>query len=121
MFLRHPKSQAHNTPQMGDIVLIKENLPRGRWKTGAIHKLIKGRDQVVRSAKVLTSPNTYLHRALNLLYPIECPIDTRIPTDSNEAVDQTEPSGNSRSDTNVGTLPSVSDEDIAIFCLIRGT
>jgi len=73
MFLRHPKRQAHNTPQVGDIVLIKENLPSRRWKTGVIHELIKGRDQVVQSAKVFTSPKTYLHRALNLLYPIECP------------------------------------------------
>jgi len=61
------------------------------------------------------SPKTYLHRALNLLYPIECPVDTRIPPDNNEAVNQTEPIGNSRSDTNVGTLRSVSDEDSNIL------
>jgi len=105
------KHQAHNIPQVGDVILIKENLPRGRWKTSVIHELIKGRDQVVRLAKVLVSPKTYLHRVLNLLYPNESPVDTRIPPDSNEVVDQTDPIGNNRSDTNVGTLPSVSDED----------
>lgn len=110
MSLKHPKRQAHNIPRVGDVVLTKENLPRGRWKTGVIHELVKGRDQVVRSVKVLVSPRTYLHRALNLLYPLECPVNTRIPADSNEAVDQSEPIGNSRSDTNVGSQPSVSDK-----------
>ena len=29
MYLKGPKKQAHNIPQVGDVVLIKENLPRG--------------------------------------------------------------------------------------------
>ena len=70
------------------------------------------------SAKVLVSPKTYLHRALNLLYPIECSVDTRTSPDSKEAVDL------------LGTaevilmlvLCLVSVMKIVIFCLMmRGT
>ena len=52
------------------MVLIKDNLPRGRWKVGKISELIVGRDQRVRAAKVFVSPRSY--RPLNSLYPIEC-------------------------------------------------
>ena len=72
MSLKGPKKLSHNTPQVGDVVLIKENLPHGRWRVGVIHELIRGKDQMIRSARVLISPNRYLHRALSLLYPIEC-------------------------------------------------
>jgi len=40
--LKNPKKQAHNLPQVGDVVLIKENLSHGRWKIG-VHELIKGK------------------------------------------------------------------------------
>ena len=60
-------------PRVGEIVLIKDNLPRGRWKVGKISELIMVRDQRVRSAKLLVAPHRYLHRPLCLLYPLECP------------------------------------------------
>ncbi|XP_065899351.1 uncharacterized protein [Dysidea avara] len=70
-------NQVRNTfkekPQIGDVVLIKESLPRGQWKVGRICKLIKGRDDAIRSAEVMLPTRRYLHRALKLLYPIECP------------------------------------------------
>ena len=57
-YLKGPKKQTHTIPQAGNAVLIKENLPRGRWKVGIIHELVRGRDGLVRSAKVpvLISP-----------------------------------------------------------------
>ena len=84
MSLKGPTKQAHNSPQVGDVVLIKEDLPRGRWKVGVIHKLVRGKDQMVRSARVLISPNKCLHRALSLLYPIECPETKSMRSDHNE-------------------------------------
>ena len=58
---------------IGDVVLLlKEKLPCGQWRVGRISQLIRGRDQVVRSAKIKTSSKKLLHRALNMLYPIEC-------------------------------------------------
>ena len=35
--------------------------------------MIKGRDNAIRSAEVTLPTRRCLHRALNLLYPIECP------------------------------------------------
>ena len=65
--------QMNRSPQIGEVVLIKDDLPRSRWKVGKIVELFMGRDQKIRSAKVLVSPCSYLHRPLSLLYPIECP------------------------------------------------
>ena len=53
-------------------MLITESLPRGQWKIGKISKLIKGRDNAIRSAEVTLPTRRCLHRALKLLYPIEC-------------------------------------------------
>ena len=35
-----------NVLRVGNITLTKENLPRGKWKIGVIHELVKGRDEV---------------------------------------------------------------------------
>ena len=61
-----------STPKIGDVVLIKESLPCGHWRVGRIIEVIKGRDQEIRSAKVMVAPNKYLNRAISMLYPIEC-------------------------------------------------
>ena len=61
-----------------------EDLPCGRWKVGKIHELVKGKDQLVRSPKVLISPDKFLCRALSLLYPIECPEDKKAIQDHTE-------------------------------------
>ena len=75
-------------------MIIKENLPRSKWKIGKILELIKGKDQAIQSAKVLISPNKVLHRALNLLYPIECPEDqTRVMQDHAEAQEEASVTG----------------------------
>jgi len=106
-YLKGPKKQSHNIPQVGDVVLIKENLPCGRWKVGVIHELIQGRDGLIRLAKVLISPRSYLHRTLSLLYPIECPRES-----STKPVD-TLPSNGDNDDDNVDTLSSGGDKDNA--------
>ena len=64
------KQPAMQIPQVGDVILI---LPRDQWKVGRISQLVKGKDNVIRSAKVMLSSKRCLHRALKLLYPIECP------------------------------------------------
>ena len=78
MVLKGARKQAHDVSRVDDVVLIKENLPRGWWKVGIIHELIKGRDQMVCSAKVLVSTNCFLRRVLNLLYPIENASETTV-------------------------------------------
>ena len=74
--LNHPRKQASNLPKIGDVVLIKDDLPRGKWKIGKILELNRGKDQEIRSAKLLMSSNKMLYRALNQLYPMECPDHT---------------------------------------------
>ena len=44
MGLKCPHSTAAATPRVGDVVLIKEDLPRGRWKVGRICEIIQSRD-----------------------------------------------------------------------------
>ena len=86
-------------PKIGDVVLVKENLPRGHWRVGRIVEVIKGKDQKIRSAKVNVAPNKYLNRAVSMLYPIECPDETIIDTDvSNMENKDTDTKLNSGSD-----------------------
>ena len=75
LFLKGPHNKSAAAPEDGDVVLIKENLPRGRWKIGRIIKLIPSSDNQIRSAKIIAAPHKIIKRALNLLYPIECPRD----------------------------------------------
>ena len=65
-------------PQTGDIVLIKEDLPRGCWKISRIDGLIQSNDGKVRSAKVCLSSGRVLRRPLNLLVPIETSQSTEV-------------------------------------------
>ena len=46
-------------PNIGDVVTIQdENKSRNHWKLGIVTALIKGRDGVVRGAKVRTSKDS---------------------------------------------------------------
>ena len=70
--LKAPRIQSAVHPSKGDIVLLKDNLPRGSWKLGKIEALITSQDEEVRAATVRTSSGKLLNRALNFLYPLEC-------------------------------------------------
>ncbi|CAG2200102.1 unnamed protein product [Mytilus edulis] len=70
--LRNGRIQSKIPAKVGDIVLIKENLPRGSWKIGRICQLVVSRDGQIRSGKVMLPNKKTLNRALNMLYPIEC-------------------------------------------------
>ncbi|CAC5354913.1 unnamed protein product [Mytilus coruscus] len=70
--LRSGRIQCKTAPKVGDIVLIKDNLPRGSWKIGRICQLVVSRDGQIRSGKVMLPNKKTLNRALNMLYPIEC-------------------------------------------------
>ena len=73
MHIKGPHSTAARVPRIGDVVLIKEDLPRGKWRIGCICELLYGLDQRIRSAMITVTPNKIIRRALSLLYPIECP------------------------------------------------
>ena len=58
---------------IGDIVLIKDDLPRENWRICRIAELVKSGDGEICSAKFSQPSDKVLGRPLNLLYPIECP------------------------------------------------
>ena len=70
--LKTERIHASYSARVGDIVLIKEDLPRGCWKLGKIIELVESRDQQVRSAKILLPTKRIIGRPLSLLYPGEC-------------------------------------------------
>ncbi|PFX28961.1 hypothetical protein AWC38_SpisGene6275 [Stylophora pistillata] len=60
---------------VGEVVLIKsDDKNRGKWKVGIVTELIKGRDGVVRGAKLRTG-TSHLERAVQQLYPLELSCD----------------------------------------------
>ena len=54
--LKTQRALSSSQANVGHIVLVKDDLPRGCWKIGKIIDLIKGSDQQVRSAKVYCPP-----------------------------------------------------------------
>ena len=69
--LKSGRAQSHFPPNIGDIVLLKENVPRGCWKLDKVVNLFSSRDGLVRSAEVLLSSGRIIGRPLNLLCPIQ--------------------------------------------------
>ncbi|CAC5402675.1 unnamed protein product [Mytilus coruscus] len=86
--LNKRKIRSKQYPQIGDIVLIKDDLPRGMWKIGKIINLSKSSDEQCRSAKVLLPSKKTLNRTLNFLYPLECHDDNVEQTDNVNNVEQ---------------------------------
>ena len=58
-------------PKIGQIVHLKENLPRGAWKLGKIIKLIEKENGEIRAATLLLPTRNTVNRPINLLYPLE--------------------------------------------------
>ena len=71
--LKRPRSNTGRIPKVGEVVLVKENLPRGYWKVGRICELFLSQDKRIRSARITFGPNKFVNRVLSYLYPIECP------------------------------------------------
>ena len=69
--LKSRRIESKYSPKVDDVVLIKDNVPRGCWKVGKVVSLVSSLDSCVRSAKVALSSGRVIARPLNLLYPIE--------------------------------------------------
>ena len=68
---RSPRVKSAIQPTVSEVVLLKENSPRGTWKLAVITELIPSEDGNVRSARVCTQSGHILHRAIHMLYPLE--------------------------------------------------
>ena len=69
--LKSRQIQSHFSPNVDDIVLIKDDIPRGCWRVGTVVSLVFSLDGCVRSAKVALSSGRVTARPLNLLFPVE--------------------------------------------------
>ena len=72
LFQKHPRIQAKKCPKIGDIVQIKDSLPRGTWRMGRIVEVIRSSDGEERAARVMMPNRNILQRSIIHLYPIEC-------------------------------------------------
>ena len=72
LFQKHPRIQAKKCPKIGDIVQIKDSLPRGTWRMGRIVEMIRSSDGEERAARVMMPNRNILQRSIIHLYPIEC-------------------------------------------------
>ena len=82
--LKSGRLASESVPKVGDVVQIKDSVPRGCWKIGRITELVSSRDGQVRSAKIKLPNSNVLGRPLNLLYPLECSPEDSSVTDSQQ-------------------------------------
>ena len=68
---RNLRAALNRVPQVGDPVLIKDNLPRAQWKLGIVDQLVRSHDDLIRAAIVRLPNRKKLQRPIKLLYPIE--------------------------------------------------
>ena len=69
--LKSNRIQSSVKPNVGDVVIVKDNIHRGNWKLAKIEQLVPSRDGEIRSCKIKLPSGTILNRPMNLLYPIE--------------------------------------------------
>jgi len=77
-----------NALKIGDVMLIKgDERNKGHWKLGIVKELIKGRDGIVRGAKLRTG-NAILERAVQHLYPMKLQCDDALENESRASQDK---------------------------------
>lgn len=69
--VKQNKGVNQRAPKRDDVVLLKENLPRSRWRLAKIKSLISSQDGIIRAAEISDASHKILRRPLNLLYPLE--------------------------------------------------
>ena len=83
--LKCHRIQSAQSPSEGDIVLVKDEIPRGCWKIAKVLSLATSRDGEIRSAKVQLSSGRVVGRPLNLLYPLEMSVKRSTNNSQNES------------------------------------
>ena len=58
-------------PMMGQIVHIKEDAPRSKWRMGKIVQLIESRENEIRATSVLLLNGNTIKHPISLLCPLE--------------------------------------------------
>ena len=64
--LQEPRIKSRMNPMVGQIVHIKEDAPRSKWRMGKIVQLTESRDNEIRAASALLPNGTTIKRPINL-------------------------------------------------------
>ena len=109
--LKGLRTHSQSSANVGDVILIKDDLPRGSWRMGRIQDLITSRDGQMRSAKILLPSKKILGRPLSLLYPIECqPKDT----DTNCLKSNESQSVSREQNNDIGNISKLDHEHVSV-------
>ncbi|KHJ87661.1 integrase core domain protein [Oesophagostomum dentatum] len=112
--LKQPKHLAKSNPEVGEIVLLEQDLiPRGCWSYGRIIAIVKSADGLIRSAKIILPNRNVIQRPLNRIFPLEIrslpkantPEDSpqlRPPKVTNEVKNQVEKEEKLRENSQIG-------------------
>ena len=73
-------------PKEGEIVIIKDDVPRSSWKLGKIMRLIPSRDYKIPSAEIQLPSKSIVKRAVNYLYPLELQVQGQVSKKSNKGL-----------------------------------
>ena len=76
----------------GDIVSVQDEGRRNRilWRLGRVTKLIKGRDNVIRGAKIVLANKQWIGRPVEKLYPLEVSANELQLTLKDPSIDESE-------------------------------
>ena len=76
----------------GDIVSVQDEGRHNRilWRLGRVTKLIKGRDNVIRGAKIVLANKQWIERPVEKLYPLEVSANKLQPTLKDPSIDKSE-------------------------------
>ena len=78
---KYVRKATNERQKIGNVVLIKDETPRGCWNIGKITQIRQSRDGEIRSAKVLLASRRILDRPINLLFPIELSRENSLSSD----------------------------------------
>ena len=97
--LREARKRSQYPAQIGDVVLIKDYLPRGNWRIGKITELMTSFDEQVRAARIMLASKRIISRPLNLLYPIEYSSETDRNQEGNDDQSQLSQTSDNNAET----------------------
>jgi hypothetical protein len=97
-------------PAIDDVVIIKCDLPRNRWKLGVITKVFRSKDGCCRSAAVRLPNRNVVIRPIRLLFPIETSYEHR-STETDKSPENLSEKDTTENDISTEPNPTTNDVD----------